>query len=116
MPAGQASWENELYKRVLAAMTDQTYEPPGDAPRVNEENEDEDVDYGFGQALFEPDQYSKGAEQDPLPPAGPARARAAIFGARGEERDRARRRAREARLPAAVAWRRASPGAPAWRS
>jgi CubicO group peptidase (beta-lactamase class C family) len=80
VPAGQASWENELYKRVLAAMTDQTYEPPGDAPRVNDENEDTDVDYGFGQALFEPDQYSKGAKQDPLPPAGPARARAAIFG------------------------------------
>jgi CubicO group peptidase (beta-lactamase class C family) len=79
VPAGQASWETELYKRVLAAMTDQTYEPPGDAPRVNEENEDEDVDYGFGQALFEPDQYSKGAVQDPLPPAGPARARAAVF-------------------------------------
>jgi CubicO group peptidase (beta-lactamase class C family) len=80
VPAGQASWENELYKRVLAAMTDQTYEPPGDAPRVNDENEDDDVDYGFGQALSEPDQYSKGVNQDPLPPAGPARARAAIFG------------------------------------
>ena len=78
VPAGQASWEDQLYKRVLAAMTDQTYEPPGDAPRVNEENED--VDYGFGTALSEPDQYSKGVNQDPLPPAGPARARAAVFG------------------------------------
>ncbi len=63
-------------------MTDQTYEPPGDAPRVNEENEETDVDYGFGQSLSEPDQYSKGANQDELPPAGPARARAAIFGSR----------------------------------
>ncbi|MGH2838843.1 MAG: serine hydrolase domain-containing protein [Thermoleophilaceae bacterium] len=80
VPTGQPNWENELYKRVLAAMTDQTYEPPGDAPRVNEENEETDVDYGFGQALFEPDQYSKGTQQDPLPPAGPARARAAVFG------------------------------------
>jgi CubicO group peptidase (beta-lactamase class C family) len=79
VPAGQASWEDQLYKRVLAAMTDGTYEPPGDAPRVNEEQEDSD--YGFGQALSEPDQYSKGVNQDPLPPAGPARARAAIFGA-----------------------------------
>jgi CubicO group peptidase (beta-lactamase class C family) len=78
VPAGQASWENELYKRVLGAMTDQTIEPPGDAPRVNEENED--VDYGFGSALSEPDQYSKGVQQDPLPAAGPARARAAVFG------------------------------------
>jgi CubicO group peptidase (beta-lactamase class C family) len=80
VPTGQPNWENELYKRVLAAMTDQTYEPPGDAPRVNEENEDEDADYGFGQAISEPDQYSKGTNQDELPPAGPARARAAIFG------------------------------------
>ena len=80
VPAGQASWENELYKRVLGSMTDQTYKPPGDAPRVNDENEENDVDYGFGQALFEPDQYSKGEDQDPLPPAGPARARAAAFG------------------------------------
>jgi CubicO group peptidase (beta-lactamase class C family) len=79
VPTGQPNWENELYKRVLAAMTDQTYEPPDDAPRLNEENEEEDVDYGFGQALFEPDQYSKGTNQDDLPPAGPARARAAIF-------------------------------------
>jgi CubicO group peptidase (beta-lactamase class C family) len=79
VPAGQASWEDQLYKRVLAAMTDGAYEPPPDAPRVNEEQEDSD--YGFGQALSEPDQYSKGVNQDPLPPAGPARARAAIFGA-----------------------------------
>ena len=82
IPTGQPNWENELYKRVLAAMTDQTYEPPGDAPRVNEENEETDVDYGFGQSLSEPEQYSKGANQDELPPAGPARARAAIFGSR----------------------------------
>src|SRR5688572_21763852 len=77
VPAGQASWEDQLYKRVLGAMTDQKVEPPPDAPRVNEEQED--VDYGFGQALSEPDQYSKGVQQDPLPPAGPARARAAVF-------------------------------------
>ena len=77
VPAGEANWEHELYKRVLGAITDQKIEAPGDAPRVNEERED--VDYGFGSALSEPDQYSKGAVQDPLPPAGPARARAAIF-------------------------------------
>ena len=105
VPAGQASWENELYKRVLAAMTDQTYEPPGDAPRVNEENEDTDVDYGFGQALFEPDQYSKGAQQDPLPPAGPARARAAIFGTRAR---RARHRVARVELACPPEW--SSPG------
>jgi hypothetical protein len=78
VPAGQASWEHELYTRVLGSITDQTWEPPGEAPRVNDERED--VDYGFQTAFREPDQYSKGAVQDPLPPAGPARARAAIFG------------------------------------
>ena len=77
IPAGEASWEHELYSRVLGAITDEKVEAPGDAPRVNEERED--VDYGFGSALNEPDQYSKGAVQDPLPPAGPARARAAIL-------------------------------------
>ena len=78
IPAGQASWEHELYTRVLGAITDQKIEPPGEAPRTSEERED--VDYGFQTALREPDQYSKGAVQDPLPPAGPARARAAVFG------------------------------------
>jgi CubicO group peptidase (beta-lactamase class C family) len=77
VPAGQASWEHELYVRVLGAITDQKIDPPADAPRVNEERED--VDYGFGSALSEPDQYSKGTVQDPLPPAGPARARATLF-------------------------------------
>ena len=85
VPAGEANWEHELYVRVLGAITDQKIEAPGDAPYVNEERED--VDYGFGSALNEPDQYSKGAVQDPLPPAGPARARAAIF-ATGTKRAR----------------------------
>jgi len=78
IPAGQASWEHELYTRVLGSITDQKWEPPGEAPRVNEERED--VDYGFQTAFSEPDQYSKGAVQDPLPAAGPMRARATVFG------------------------------------
>jgi hypothetical protein len=76
IPAGQPSWENELYKGVLGSITDQPWEAPGEAPRVNEERED--VDYGFQTAISNPDQYSKGLVQDPLPPAGPARARAAL--------------------------------------
>jgi hypothetical protein len=77
VPAGQASWEHELYTRTLGSITDQKWDAPGEAPRVNEERED--VDTGFGNAIFEPDQYSQGAAQDDLPPAGPARARAAIL-------------------------------------
>ena len=76
VPAGQASWERELYTRVLGAITDQEIQKPGEPPRTSEERED--VDYGFQTAFSEPDQYSKGVEQDPLPPAGPARARAVI--------------------------------------
>jgi CubicO group peptidase (beta-lactamase class C family) len=78
IPAGQASWEHELYTRVLGSITDQKIEQPGEAPRTSEERED--VDYGFQTAFSEPDQYSKGAVQGPLPPAGPARARAVLFG------------------------------------
>jgi CubicO group peptidase (beta-lactamase class C family) len=77
VPAGEANWEHELYTRVLGSITDQRRDPPGEAPRVNEERTD--VDYGFGSAIAEPDQYSKGAVQDALGPAGPARARAAIL-------------------------------------
>jgi len=42
---------------------------------VNDERTNSD--YGFQTSLREPDQYSKGVAQDPLPPAGPGRARAA---------------------------------------
>ena len=65
VPAGQASWENELYKRVLAAMTDQTYEPPGDAPRVNQRTSDEDVDYGFGRPLLRARPVLEGRQPGP---------------------------------------------------
>ena len=64
-----------------------------------------------GQGLRLPDRALRarpvleGREQDPLPPAGPARARAAIFGSR-REAARARLVRVEARLPDAVACRR----------
>jgi CubicO group peptidase (beta-lactamase class C family) len=74
---GTADWEHGLYTRVLAAVTDQRVNAPGDPPRVNDERESED--YGFQTALREPDQYSNGFVQDPLPPAGPGRARAAVL-------------------------------------
>ena len=75
LPAGGASWEHELYAKLLASVTDQRIPPTGQPPRVNDERES--ADYGFHTALREPDQYNKGANQDPLPPAGPERARAA---------------------------------------
>ena len=74
VPAGTASWEDELYVKVLAAITDQRIPSPGPPPRGPDQK---DKDYGFQTALSEPDQYRKGVVQDPLPPAGPERARAA---------------------------------------
>jgi CubicO group peptidase (beta-lactamase class C family) len=72
--SGGQDWEHGLYSRVLGAITDQRIEPPGPAPKTSEQTTN--ADYGFQTALREPDQYSKGVEQDPLPPAGPERARA----------------------------------------
>jgi CubicO group peptidase (beta-lactamase class C family) len=74
---GTPDWEHGLYTRVLAAVTDQPVNAPGDPPRVNDERKSED--YGFQTALSEPDQYSQGFVQAPLPPAGPGRARAALL-------------------------------------
>lgn len=75
LPAGGAGSEHELYRRVLAAVVDQRIPPTGQPPRVNDERKS--ADYGFQTAFFEPDQYSQGSRQAPLPPAGPERARAA---------------------------------------
>lgn len=71
--AGGGGWERGLYDRVLAAVTDQRIpaSPPA-RPGWDEPN----ADHSFQTALFEPEEYSKGLVQDPLPPAGPERARA----------------------------------------
>ena len=58
-------------------MTDQGYTPGGEPPPGT--TDDPDGDYGFQTAIQEPDQYSKGVAQDPLPPAGPRRARAPML-------------------------------------
>jgi hypothetical protein len=73
-PTGGQGWEHDLYAKVLGAITDEKVEPAGDAKVADD---GPNADYGFQTSLQEPDQYSKGVEQDPLPPAGPLRARAA---------------------------------------
>ena len=76
---GGAGWEHELYRKVLGAITGgPRSEPTGEPARVNDERESKD--YGFHTAAREPDQYSKGQNPDPLPPAGPRRARAVFLG------------------------------------
>jgi hypothetical protein len=73
--SGQPGWEEQLYTKVLAAVTDQAIAPPGDAP-PSPGAERTNADYGFQTALFEPNRYQQGAVPEPLPPAGPRRARA----------------------------------------
>ena len=74
VPSVGPNWEEELYLRVLGV---------GDRPagrtgrRRSAGGRRDSADYGFQSALFEPDQYSQSRDQDPLPPAGPGRARAA---------------------------------------
>jgi hypothetical protein len=77
VPAGSAEWEHETYVRLLSAVTDQTVEKPGPPPTGPAQQE---ADYGFQTAIRNPDDYGKGSVifQDPLPPPGPERARAAI--------------------------------------
>ncbi len=72
--AGGSDWEHELYRRILGSITDQQITPPGPAPMGPAQP---NADYGFQTSLTHPDEYSKGVSQDPLPPAGPGRARAA---------------------------------------
>src|SRR4051812_11343438 len=71
--AGGSDWEHELYARVLSSITDQKIVPPGPAPMGPPQP---NADYGFQTSFQHPDEYGKGAQQDPLPPAGPGRARA----------------------------------------
>ena len=73
--AGGNDWERGLYHRVLGAITDQRAVPGGNLPPTRSEP---NADYGFQTSLREPDQYiGRGFQQDPLPPAGPQRARSA---------------------------------------
>jgi CubicO group peptidase (beta-lactamase class C family) len=80
--AGGGDWEHGLYRRVLDAIVDGSVPAPPEPPRVNDERTN--PDYGFQTSLREPDQYSKGVVQDPLPLAGPGRARAARLAPAGK--------------------------------
>lgn len=73
--AGSSGWQLELFRRVLGSITDEPVDLPNDGPGAPLDKSDE----GFQTAIAEPEQYSKGAVPDPLPAAGPARARALII-------------------------------------
>jgi CubicO group peptidase (beta-lactamase class C family) len=73
-PGGESNWEHELYTRVLGAITDQPV--PSHGPKRDRPVNPEGSDHGFQQAITRPNEYSQGSSPPPLPPAGPARARA----------------------------------------
>jgi CubicO group peptidase (beta-lactamase class C family) len=74
--AGGTGWEHGMYTRVLGAITDQKIERPRDGGQNVGRVDRSNADTGFQNALFEPDRYRQGAVAEPLPPAGPKRARA----------------------------------------
>jgi CubicO group peptidase (beta-lactamase class C family) len=76
--SGGTDWEHELYRKVLGSITDQKISMPGPTPNGGPQDKP-NADYGFQTALQEPGQYKQGLVQDPLPPAGPGRARAALL-------------------------------------
>jgi CubicO group peptidase (beta-lactamase class C family) len=75
---GDAGWQEEMYKRMLGAITDEPVPTPDPSPGVDEVST-EDADHGFFEAGQHPEQYSQGQDPPPLPPAGPLRARATLI-------------------------------------
>ena len=71
-------WEEEFYRHVLGSITDQPIEMPKPKPDAGDVSR-EDVDRGFFEAVQHPEQYGGGEFPPPLPPAGPARARATLI-------------------------------------
>jgi CubicO group peptidase (beta-lactamase class C family) len=76
-PGSDADWEHELYVRLLGSITDQQIQSHG--PKRDRPVNPNGSDHGFLQALTRPDEYNQGTVQPPLPPAGPARARAVLM-------------------------------------
>lgn len=78
---GEAEWQEKMYRLVLEAVKDDVAPDPPPARDADSVSFD-DVDRGFIAALAEPDVILRGSFPPPLPPAGPARARASLIGIR----------------------------------
>jgi CubicO group peptidase (beta-lactamase class C family) len=74
--SADGGWEAELYRRILASLTDEPMKAAADPTSVSRAGEKPNADYGFQTSLFEPDQVFHPWTDPSLPPAGPARARA----------------------------------------
>lgn len=75
--SGGADWEEELYRQVLASIVDGSGRYPPADPDAKDVSR-EDVDRGFGEAFADPQNLQPFAPP-PLPPPGPARARATLI-------------------------------------
>ena len=75
VPVGDTGWQNVMLAEILRAITDQEVKPE---PDPDEEGgvSSADSDRGILQALLEPQQFVGAYSREPLPPAGPPRARA----------------------------------------
>ena len=95
---GDAGWQEEMYRRMLGAITDEPITSPDPSPDADDVST-EDVDHGFFEASQNPDQYSQGQDPPPLPPAGPRRARATLIEPRSGKLTRRERVAIRLRCP-----------------
>lgn len=75
---GDSDWEEETYRRVLESIVDEAVVFPKPSPDAGDVSR-EDVDRGFSESAQEQDEINQGQSPPPLPPAGPARARATLI-------------------------------------
>lgn len=75
---GDTAWQEEMYRLILDSITDDELRFPKPAPDASNVS-DTDVDRGFFEAGANPGEYLGGVAPPPLPPAGPARARATLI-------------------------------------
>jgi CubicO group peptidase (beta-lactamase class C family) len=78
VPVGDTAWQNGMLAEILRSITDQEVKPEPD-PDEQGGVSSADADRGILQALTEPQQFAGAYSREPLPPAGPPRARAALI-------------------------------------
>lgn len=76
LPIGLPNWEAELYRQILASVTDQKVSVPAKPFEAQQTHIDGNNGYGALNAVTEPEQVAQPWLLPALPPAGPGRARA----------------------------------------
>jgi len=81
---GGEGYQSRLFKMILGSITDQRVRPEPDPEKARNVS-GADGDRGLFTAFREPDQFTEPQDLPPLPPAGPARARATTVAAAKRE-------------------------------